>query len=113
MMLHLVTNFWKAATKSPTPSPGSLPCISLLHGAQLHSNNELCLGWHVLKDISLEPPQHMWPQQIMQFLNLVFFGYVSKLLQEALQVTSSQKEKRKRMGCQVLCPTSGSTLHFR
>lgn len=94
-MLYLNTNSWKADKKSPTPSPGNPSYISLLHGTQLHSNNELCLSWHVLKDISLEPPQHMWPQQIMQFFNLVFFGYVCKLLQEALQVASSQKEIRK------------------
>lgn len=31
----------------------------------------------------------------MKFLNLVFFGYVGKLLQEAFQIASSQKEKRK------------------
>ena len=34
---------------------------SLLHLAQLHTNNQLSLGWHVLEDISLEPPQHVWP----------------------------------------------------
>lgn len=91
-MLHLITNSWKAANKCPAPRPGNPPCVSLLHGTQLHANDELCLGRHVLKDISLEPPKHMWPQQIMQFFNLVFFGYVCKLLQEALQVARSQEE---------------------
>ena len=85
-------------------SQGPIPPHSLLHGAQLHANDELCFGWHVLKDICLEPPQHVWPQQVMKFLNLVFFGYVSKLLQEALQVASSQKEIKPRMGIRFFAP---------
>jgi hypothetical protein len=51
IMLHQITDSWKAATKSPTPNLGNLSHISLLHRAQLHSNDKLCLGWHVLKDL--------------------------------------------------------------
>lgn len=36
----------------------------------------------------------MGPQQIMQFFNLVFFGYVSKLFQETFQVASSQEIRK-------------------
>lgn len=44
---------------------------SLLHLAQLHSHDELRLGWHVLEHISLEPPQHVGTQQVMELFNLV------------------------------------------
>lgn len=85
------------------PGPGNPLGISLLHGAQLHANDELCFGWHVLKDICLEPPQHVWPQQVMKFLNLVFFGYVSKLLQEALQVAARKKCNDSLEEAKALC----------
>lgn len=44
---------------------------SLLHLAQLHSHDELRLGRHVLEHISLEPPQHVGTQQVMELFNLV------------------------------------------
>lgn len=61
----------------------SIPSHSLLHRAQLHAHNQLCLGWHILEDVSFEPPQHMRPQHVVEFFNLVLFGNVCKLLQEA------------------------------
>lgn len=69
---------------APGRAPNGLSLHSLLHLAQLHADDQLGLGRHVLEDISLEPPQHVRPQQIMQLLDLVFFGDVGKLLQEAL-----------------------------
>lgn len=77
---------------------------SLLHLAQLHADNQLSLRRHVLEHISLEPPQHVRPQQVVQLLDLVFLGDVSKLLQEALQVASSQKEIKPRMGIRFFAP---------
>lgn len=59
---------------------------SLLHGAKLHPDNELRLCRHVLEDVSLQPPQHVRTQQVMELLNLVLLRDVGKLLQEALQV---------------------------
>lgn len=63
---------------------------SLLHLAQLHTDDQLCLGRHVLEHIGLEPPEHVRPQQVVQFFDLVFFGDVSKLLQEAFQVAATK-----------------------
>ena len=59
----------------------------LLHGAELHTDDELRFGRHVLEDVSLQPPQHVRPQQVMELLDLVLFGDVGELLQEAFQVT--------------------------
>lgn len=70
----------------PWPSPRSL-----LHLTQLHTDNQLGLGRHVLEHVRLEPPQHVGPQQIMQLLDLVFFGDVGKLFQEALQVATKKE----------------------
>lgn len=61
---------------------------SLLHGAELHSDDELCLGGHVLEDVGLQPPEHVWTQHVVQLLDLVLLSNVSKLLQEALQVAA-------------------------
>lgn len=100
--------FWGKVAKEMSPgemgqaSPGRNPDgpspHSLLHLAQLHTDDQLGLGRHVLKHISLEPPQHVRSQQVMQLLNLIFFGDVSKLLQEALQVATrkSQNEGQKQ-----------------
>lgn len=69
-------------------TPGQLLWnYSLLHLAQLHSHDQLCLGRHVLEHICLEPPQHVGTQQIMELFDLVLLGDVCKLLQEPLQVT--------------------------
>lgn len=64
---------------------------SLLHGAQLHSDNEFSLRWHVLENISFETPQHVWAQHVMQLLDLIFLGNICKLFQEALQVTAEKQ----------------------
>lgn len=45
--------------------PNGQSAHSLLHLAQLHTNDQLGLGRHVLEYISLEPPQHVWPQQVV------------------------------------------------
>lgn len=62
-------------------------CVILLHGTQLHSDNQLSLGGHVLEDVGLQSPQHVRPQKVVELLNLVLFGDVSKFFQEAFQVT--------------------------
>ena len=67
---------------------------SLLHGAQLHTHDQLCLGRHVLEHVSLEPPQHVRAQHVMQLFNLVLLGNVRKLLQEAFQIASEGKGKK-------------------
>lgn len=59
---------------------------SLLHGAELHPDDQLRLCRHVLEDVSLQPPEHVRAQQVMKLFNLVLLGDVGKLLQEALQV---------------------------
>lgn len=69
------------------------PCVVLLHGTQLHSDDQLGLGGHVLEDVGLQPPQHVRPQKVVELLNLVLFGDVSKLFQEAFEVTE-QTETR-------------------
>ena len=61
--------------------------VVLLHRAQLHPDNQLRLGGHVLEDVSLQPPQHVRPQEVMKLLDLVLLGDVSKLFQKALKVT--------------------------
>lgn len=61
--------------------------VILLHGAQLYPDDQLGLGGHVLEDVSLQPPQHVRPQEVMKLLDLVLLGDVSKLFQEALKVT--------------------------
>lgn len=45
----------------------------LLHGAELHSDNQFSFGRHVLKHISFESPEHVWAEHVVQFLNLVLF----------------------------------------
>lgn len=62
--------------------------VVLLHGAQLHPYNQLRLCGHVLEDIGLQPSQHVRSQQVVELLDLVFLGNVSKLFQESLEVTA-------------------------
>lgn len=54
--------------------------VSLLHGAELHSDDQLSFGWHVLKHVSFESPEHVWAEQVVQFLDLVLFRDVGKFL---------------------------------
>lgn len=58
----------------------------LLHGAQLHTHNQLRLRGHILEHVSLQSSQHVRTQHVMKFLNLIFLGNIGKFLQEALQV---------------------------
>lgn len=53
--------------------------VILLHRAQLHSDNQLGLGGHVLEDVGLQSAQHVRPQQVMELLDLVLLGNVSEL----------------------------------
>lgn len=76
---------------TPTPTPSTLHSILLLHRAQLHSDNQLGLGRHVLEDVSLQPSQHVRPQQIVELLDLVLLGNVSKLFQETLKITAERE----------------------
>lgn len=78
------------AAPGQAPPPTAKP-RSLLHLTQLHTDDQLGLGRHVLEHVRLEPPQHVGPQQIMQLLDLVFFGDVGKLFQEALQVATKKE----------------------
>jgi len=75
-------------------------CVSrphlLLHGAELHADDELRLGGHVLEDVGLEPAQHVGPQHVVELLDLVLLGDVRKLLQEALQVAAAMHRKPQR-----------------
>lgn len=65
--------------------------VLLLHGAQLHSDDQLGLGGHVFEDVGLQSSQHVRPQQIVELFDLVLFGDVSKLFQKALQITAEEK----------------------
>lgn len=60
--------------------------VVLLHGAQLHPDDQLGLGGHVLEDVGLQPPQHVRPQQVVELLDLVLLGDVGEFLQEAFEV---------------------------
>lgn len=64
----------------------------LLHGAKLHSDNQLCLCRHILEDISFQPPEHVRSQQVVELFDLILFRDISKLLQEAFQVTAGHME---------------------
>lgn len=57
-----------------------IPYYLLLHGAELHPHNQLCLRRHVLEDVGFQPSEHVGAQQVMKFLDLVLLGDVSKLL---------------------------------
>lgn len=73
---------------NPAPADQRQPFHSLLHGAELHPDDELRLGGHVLEDVRLQPPEHVGAQQVVKLLDLVLLGDVGKLLQEALQVAA-------------------------
>lgn len=60
---------------------------SLLHWAELHSDNQFCLCRHVLEHINFQPSQHVRTQKVMELLDLVLFRDIGKLLQETFQVT--------------------------
>lgn len=66
------------------------PSHSLLHGAELHSDDELSLGGHVLKDVGFQPPQHVRTQHVVELLDLILLSDVGKLLQEAFQVAAGR-----------------------
>lgn len=96
---------WAAPGQVPHgPSPHSL-----LHLTELHADDELGLGRHILEHISLEPPQHVRPQQVVQLLDLVFLGDVSKLLQETLQVAATKNwdERQKQETGAGQSPSAG------
>jgi len=60
--------------------------VILLHGTQLHADDELALGWNVLKDVGFETAQQMTTKQLMKSLDLLLFRDVGKLFQKHLQV---------------------------
>lgn len=68
----------------------------LLHGTELHSNNQFCLRRHVLEDISFQPSEHVRAKQVMELLDLVLLRDISKLLQEAFQVTEQVKGQMRK-----------------
>lgn len=73
--------------------PSTLHSTILLHRAQLHSDNQLGLGRHVLEDVSLQPPQHVRSQQVVELLDLVLLRDVSKLFQKALKITAERERQ--------------------
>lgn len=73
------------------PQPSFPPPDSLLHGAELHSDDELGLGGHVFEDVGLQSPEHVWTQHVVQLLDLIFFCNVCKLLQEDLQLAANRE----------------------
>lgn len=68
-----------------------MPLI-LLHEAELHPDDQLGFSRHVLEDVRLEPPQHVRSQQVVELLDLVLFGDISKLFKEAFKVTTKGEE---------------------
>jgi len=61
----------------------------LLHGAELHADNELALAGHAFEHVSLETAQEMGAQHVVQFTHLVVLGDVRKLVLEVGQVTAT------------------------
>lgn len=51
----------------------------------------------MLKDVSLKSPEHVWTQHVMQLLDLVLLGDVSKLLKEDLQFAAKTRTKNKQV----------------
>lgn len=90
-MSHLLYNL-RLHTHAPHTRARSQKVL-LLHGAQLHSDDELGLGGHVLEHVGLQPPQHVRPQQVVELLDLVLLGDVGKLLQEAFKVTTQRERE--------------------
>lgn len=69
---------------------------SLLHRAELHSDNQFCLCRHVLEHVGFQSPQHVRTKEIMELLDLVLFRDIGKLLQETFQVTGQVISRRRR-----------------
>lgn len=67
---------------------------TLLHGTKLNTDDEFALRWNILEDVRLKTTQQMRTQQIVQSLYLLFLRDVSKLLEEALQITKTNQSKR-------------------
>lgn len=65
---------------------------SLLHGAELHSHDELCFGGHVLEHVCFESPEHVRSQHVVKLLDLVLLGDVGELLQETFKITAEWKK---------------------
>lgn len=61
----------------------------LLHGAELHPDDELALAGHALEHVSLETTQEMGAQHVVQFTHLVVLGDVRKLVLEVGQVAAT------------------------
>lgn len=76
---------------------------SLLHGAELHSHYQLGLCGHVLEHVRFQPPQHVRTKKVMELLDLVLFRDISKLFQEAFQVTDWSQKKRAKQSTIVSC----------
>lgn len=53
---------------APLPTP---PPDILLHGTELHPDDQLRLCRHVLEDVGFQPPEHVWAQQVVELLDLV------------------------------------------
>lgn len=79
------------------------PPDSLLHRAELHSDDELRLGGHVFEDVGLQPPEHVRTQHVVQLLDLVLLRDVGELLQEDFQFTADRNtgESLRRRGRRV------------
>ena len=82
----------------------------LLHGAELHPDDELRLGGHVLEDVGLQPPQHVGPQHVVELLDLVLLGDVRKLLQEAVQVAVGER-RGSTVNTQTIAQTIRTWIH--
>ncbi len=69
---------------------------SLLHGAELDSDDELCFGRHVLEHVSFESPEHVWSEHVVKFLiwsSLAMSANSSKKPSRLLQ------NERERVSC--------------
>lgn len=47
----------------------------------------------MFENISLQPPEHVWSQHVMELLDLVLFGNVCKLLQKSFQIAAERKTR--------------------
>lgn len=61
---------------------------SLLHGAELDSDDELGFGRHVLEHVCFESPEHVRSQHVVKLFDLVLLGNIGKLLQETFKITA-------------------------
>ena len=83
----------------------SEPGCLLLHGAELHSDNQLCLCRHVLEHVSFQPPEHVGAEQVVELLDLVLLRNVGKLLQEAFQVAAQITGHKIQLQTHILTQT--------